>query len=478
MKGNLSNNYVGRSTNQLTRSHEAKSVNGSNVRGWIFAGVAVVTAITGGVATYHRISKDRLKREDDAKKEKSRKEEELEKRAYQEKREKDHRDYQEAQTKEKREYLHQQELERREFYTQWREKESQRRMEAAETSRKFKLEMKKLGVSASVQPAPAKCESMTEFSQREHTSIEELRIVGNVIHSGERGIIFGGTGQCKSFLIWQIGIDLASGKSNVLFPTNPTTNAPMPVYILDGEMSDEDINDRYPQKVLAALPNLHRLTKIKTGTISLINEVRSIAERTQDPECAIIIDNLNSLCHQATAKQIGELYDALKVIGEEAKERGTKITMIIVTHERKHNDGASLRLLSIDDIYGSSFSGDFAEFAIGIAPTKVEEVKRIKVVKARKRPKGKDVILARLIETPYKKFEYLQEVPEEEAIAMDAEDIQPRSLRQGDITLAVAKQMKALYRRGEKGRGWKAVGKKFGVSGTAVKNALKRNNLL
>lgn len=465
--------------NPLTSSNEAKSTeNQSDVKKWIEIGISAITTITSVIALCHRIKRNHQQDEDTKKREQDRKQEKLEDRTYQEQQKQKDREYQEAQRKENRAYNHQEWERRQEHYEKQRDEERRANAEEREKTRQFKLTRMQLRLNSSIPPIPAQSQSMADFCQQEIPLVDELRLVGNVIHSGERGVIFGGTGQCKSFLVWQIGIDLALGQSSRIFPTEPSMNKPMPVHILDGEMSDVDISNRYPHELLERLSNLHRVTKIPTGVESLIEEVNKIACDTHETECVIIIDNLNSLCHNATSKQIGKLYNALKVIGEQANEKGTRITMIVVVHERKHNDGKYLRLMNTDDIYGSSFFGDFAEFIIGIAPTKAEDVKRIRVVKSRKIAKKQGVILARLVDKPYMSFDYLQEISEEEAIAKEAEDFHPTNLQTGDITVEVAKQMNVLHKHGVKGCGWDAVGRQFGVSGTAVKKALKRYKLL
>jgi len=383
-----------------------------------------------------------------------------------------------AEKAEDREYRKQQELERREYYAQQRERERQTRAEEREQNRQHQLAMKAMSIHSPIQPAPIKSETLAEIGQQEIPSAEALRIVGDVIHSGERGIIFGATGQCKSVLAWQIGIYLALGKSCNLFPNIPTKHAPMPVYIFDGEMSKVNVASRYPKEFVPALQNVHWLPGAAIGYEHLIFQVKNIVNNTHTPECAIIIDNLMSICPMPTAKQICVLYDALKNIGEQADARGTKVTMLIVAHERKNKHYESLREIVIEDMYGSSYTGNFADFAIGIANTKDKDVKRIKVVKVRLEKDHENIIIARKETTPYLHLDYIKEVSEEEALTLEVNDLQPKYLRPGDITLEVAKQMRAMYKRGVKGFGLNAIGLKFGVSGTAVQNAFKRYNLL
>lgn len=475
----ITNSYFnGQQTNQLTRSYGVKSVNWANVRKWFFAGAAAATAITGGVAAIHKICKDCRKRRDDVRKEEARLKEKAEDREYQERQEKERRDYQEVQKKENREYQQQVDKERREFYARQRMEEHQARAEEREKNRQFKYAMKQFGVHSPIQPTPAKRETGVELGQKEVPNVEEMRLIGSVIHSGERGIIFGATGQCKSILAWDFGINLALGESCCLFPSIPTKHAPIQVYILDGEMNDANVLTRYSKELLSRLSNLHRISNIEPGYENLIAQVKNIVENIKNREVVIIIDNLTALCPNATAKQVSLLYNALKSIGEQANARGTKVTEIVVAHERKNRSCRNLQDISIDNMYGTSYMGDFADFAIGIAETADPAIKRIKVVKTRLEADYENVIIARKEAKPYLHLEFVKETSEEEALTMNVNNLLPEHLQQGDITLEVAMKMKALYKPGVNGHGLNAIGRKFGVSGTAVKKAFRRYNLL
>lgn len=459
--------FNGQQTNQLTRSYGAKSVNWTNVGKWIFVGTATAGTLMSGVALVHKICKDRRKRKDDAKKVANRLKEKAEDRAYQE-----------AQKRERWKHDHDEWKCRQGYYENQRKIERNARAEEREKNRQFKYAMKQHGVHSPIQPTPAKRETGVELGQKEVPNVEEMRLIGSVIHSGERGIIFGATGQCKSILAWELGINLALGESCCLFPSIPTKHAPIQVYILDGEMNDANVLTRYSKELLSRLSNLHRISNIEPGYENLIAQVKNIVENIKDREVVIIIDNLTALCPNATAKQVSLLYNALKSIGEQANARGTKVTEIVVAHERKNRSCRNLQDISIDNMYGTSYMGDFADFAIGIAETADPAIKRIKVVKTRLEADYENVIIARKEAKPYLHLEFVKETSVEEALTMNVNNLLPEHLQQGDITLEVAMKMKALYKPGVNGHGLNAIGRKFGVSGTAVKKAFRRYNLL
>jgi len=455
---------------KLTRSNGAKSKN--NILPWLFAGAAVVGAITRAGSLIYRIRKDKRKREDEAEKEKQRQIE-----AEQRRREEEEKEKRKREEKEKdRKWKEQQDKERREFNAEQRQKEWQARAAERAQNQQFRLDMKRLGVQESTQPTICGSESLADLGTRDIPSPEELRLIGPVIHSGERGVIFGASGQGKSVLAWQIGVNLALGESCCLFPHVNAHHAPMQVHIFDGELSSVDVLGRYPKEFIQQLHNIKRVSCHAIGYKSLICQVKSVVNKIYDQECAIIVDNLFYICPGITAKQISGLYDAMKAIGEEASLRGTKVTMIIVVHNSKET-GYDKQEISIDDMCGSSYIGNFANFAIGIAATADDDIKRIQVVKMRMEQSYKNVIIARKVSVPYVHMEYVNDLPKGQALAEYSGILRSASSAKDGITLEVAQQMWAMYKPGEKGYGYETIGKKFGVSGTAVRKAFKRHRL-
>lgn len=224
-------------------------------------------------------------------------------------------------------------------------------------------------------------------------------LISKEIVEGSRIIIFSGPGKGKSIIVVQMAFSIASGNKCGLFPDEVQCE-PQQVLLIDTEQEAEDLYIRYAN-ALSEIP--HNITRASNCNFNSPDEVASYIWKKVSvwtSNGTVIVDNITSAFSLQSPEKIRLFYGQLRAIQGEMRNRGVKITYIMLCHETK-----SSRKLTLKSLQGSGNLGNFATAVYGLERPK-EGFVELHVLKNRRSPNEGDAYLEELHDTPYLHFEY------------------------------------------------------------------------
>lgn len=297
-----------------------------------------------------------------------------------------------------------------------------------------------------------------------------VKMCGGHIHEGERAVFVSGPGVGKSISAVQLGICFGAGQPCGLFP-GENESGPQKVLLIDAEQEDEDLFLRYGEMADSVSENITRMSNCHFNSPEEACETIKEVVSDWNGNGTVIIDNITALFSLQSAEKVRSFYGMLKGIQTSAKERGFKLTLIIICHEAK-----SATKLTLKSIQGSGNIGNFATSVFALGHSSIGDNKRyLKVLKARRGPKIGNVYLLDLVTKPYFHFEYLGEVSETEATGKTEDQAMPKDTQtpvnhgQRKLSDEQIEQVRQLY---AKGASVYALGEQFGVNRNTIKKYL------
>lgn len=207
-------------------------------------------------------------------------------------------------------------------------------------------------------------------------------IVANMVVLGGICVLFGPPGQGKSTLLMQLLIEIASQKGSRMFSDGEFDYAQPIVYLYDIELSDQQIKKRYCMGGITFPENLVRISdqEVMSEESSIIKDIeRVMSETVRNSNLVIAIDNITKIFKTMTPNVIKKFYTDLRSIQDKAKEQDTTVTFFIVGHTTKIDRNSAI---SLADLCGSSYVGNFANTVIALGPSRYgEQVKYLRQLK-------------------------------------------------------------------------------------------------
>lgn len=319
---------------------------------------------------------------------------------------------------------------------------------------------------------PSKMETLNETIQKCKSSNYGISTMeGGFIRYGGINLIFSPTGEGKSILVMQMGIEIATGKASQLVSEDHSLHPPMAVVVYDEEQDEDDIVDRYGKNGQTYPNNLHRKESCMFDDDNVLTEDISKTIGSFESDVCVIIDNLTSIIPTLSSNKVRKFYKRLKQIQKNAKDQGRRITFIVVAHTIKgYSDKFTLK-----DLAGSANISNFLNNAIVLIPTKYgEQMKMLKLLKNRNNLKGDGIIL-KIVPSPYIHFEY-----QRTAIVEDAapEHIQKSiaSFLNGETASNSNTNKPVLPKEELRKKAWQM--RKHGMTGKAIANKLGVNEMM
>lgn len=246
-------------------------------------------------------------------------------------------------------------------------------------------------------------------------SLRRSKMLGGLITQGEIAVIFAPSGQGKSFLTMQAGIEAAEGSPSSLVAKDETAHKAQNVIIYDVEQSDEDIRVRYsgydcPDK----LQRVANCSFENSG--KLIHDIE-LRLKGQDGDVTIIIDNITSIMPALDGESVRVFFNGLKKLQAEYNTDNRALTFILIGHTPKIE---ITKLPTLYDMTGSSNNANFTDCMYALCPTNLgDKYKALLTLKFRKGERNENAIVLRREQAPYLHFEYEKECPVEEVLLND-----------------------------------------------------------
>jgi archaellum biogenesis ATPase FlaH len=313
-----------------------------------------------------------------------------------------------------------------------RAEEFRRKMEIRN---EFEQAKKDKNGSSSESDATIQSESLNDILSK--PCPQRPKMMGGLITQGEIAILFSPSGQGKSTLAMQIGIDAAEGSSSKLVTKDDEGHKANKVIVYDAEMDDEDIRIRYSGNVFPT--NFQRKARcFYLGTDALITDIESLL-KGEDGDVTIIIDNISSIIPSLSETAVKEFYGNLKRLKDSYNTDSRTLTFIVVCHTPKVDLS---NLPSQSDVAGSANFANFADCMFALWPTNLgDEYKMLYCVKFRKGVRMGDAIVLKCVQDPYLHFEYVKECPAEELLLKNKpKDDTSQSDADGDKDTKATKQ--------------------------------------
>lgn len=273
------------------------------------------------------------------------------------------------------------------------------------------------------------------------------------IFANDRAVIVGASGSGKTLLSNQIGFKIGSGQPCGLFP-NEKVSIPQRVLLIDTEQEEDDMYIRYGNMNIS--DTLSNITRISDCQFNSSEEVVSVIReevKSWNENGTVIIDNITSCFSLQSAENIRKFYGELRNIQNSFKAHGKQLSYIILTHETKN-----ATKLSLKSIQGSGNIGNFATTVFALGQSALgENLKYLKVLKARRGPKPGNVYLLKLEKEPYLHLEYQRDISEEEALSKSSVVIDDNGNKKPTTLPSMAhklteeqiKEIKKLYAEGQ-----------------------------
>lgn len=327
----------------------------------------------------------------------------------------------------------------------------------------------------------SKMETLNEtISKGKELEQSSRMMVGDLIRYGGINLIFSPTGEGKSILVTQMGIDIASGNPTQLVADDHFQHKPMDVILYDEEQDEDDITERYGRNGQRYPENLKRIESCMfDDDIKLTDDISKHVNELKSDVC-VIIDNLTSIIPMLSGNKVRKFYKRLKQIQKKAKGQRRRVTFIIVAHTIKgYSDKFTLQ-----DLAGSANISNFLNRAIVLMPTKYgEQVKMLKIVKNRDNLKG-DATIIKISTAPYIHFEYQRSVSIEEAAPADIKkdiakflnDNTESPQKKGTPNCSKEELRKKVISMSKQGMTGKDIAEKLGIYPMAVSRILNPSN--
>lgn len=233
-----------------------------------------------------------------------------------------------------------------------------------------------------------------------HTNENFAWLLGNVIKAGSINGLIGQKGIGKTLCLMTIMDCIAKGIPFDLFVSDlskPYSLPPQKVFLYDLEMQHEDLNERNG-KYGYAFTNIKRIDKmynVKGWLRSVKQKAESLTE-----DATFVLDNVTRLNDDVTQPTIAKrLFDGVKAIRDEAKERGIKLTFILVAHTTNDwNDWVPLTLKAA--AVADSFTTGLDSISF-IGKTKYEDRVLFKVYNQRHGRNSDKVALLKFVDKPF-----------------------------------------------------------------------------
>lgn len=266
-------------------------------------------------------------------------------------------------------------------------------------------------------------ESINEVIERAKDFTQQ-ELFGDYLRTGDICVIFSPPGEGKSAFTMQIAIGVATSKGTKWFDGNDGENAPQTVIMYDAEQEDYDIKKRYGQDGMEWPANLRR-SKIRTfeSKDKLLYDVEQRVSKLYS-DATIIIDNLTAVCPSMQGDDVRNFYDALKAYKESAKNRGVRVTYILVQHTTKELSYP----LNLSQMAGSSNISNFATAVYAISPTRCgNNTKMLVCLKRRDKAKSDKATVMHLEEHPFLHFVFDKEEQQSEVMPRKIKASSPKS---------------------------------------------------
>lgn len=260
-------------------------------------------------------------------------------------------------------------------------------------------------------------ENPNDIRSRVFTVKNETFWTENILHNNGVNWLTSRSGQGKSIIAAQLGIEAATGGVSLLVPhDNGTAFEPTHVFWYDVELDDDDIYRRYFQHDFAFPESFKRVTDCGFPNESMLLEDIKARVMTNNEDCAVIIDNLTSIVPTIQPAKMNDFHYGLKQIQKEAKQNGFSVTFLVVVHTKS---GEMWESITDNSFAGSVQVARCATTLTAIEPTRIaDDIKIIKNIKDRKNAKDPMVSLVKLVDTPYLHYEYLEDAKELDVLAL------------------------------------------------------------
>ena len=332
-------------------------------------------------------------------------------------------------------------------------------------------EKEPVGVDTSL-PIPIE-ENPNDILSRVSTILNETFWTENILHNNGVNWLTSRSGQGKSIIAAQLGIEAATGGVSLLVPHgNGTAFEPIQVFWYDVELDDDDIYRRYFQHDFTFPESFKRVTDCGFPNESMLLKDIKTRVMTNNKDCAVIIDNLTSIVPTIQPAKMNEFHRNLKQIQKEAKQVGFSVTFLVVVHTKS---GEMWEPITDNSFAGSVQVARCATTLTAIEPTRnADDIKIIKNVKDRKNAKDPMVPLVKLVESPYLHYEYLEEAKELDVLAVKPKATRTASSKKTNKKQKVRNEdVGCIKEMRAEGIAVKDIAKKFEVSGKTIYEKLK-----
>lgn len=332
-------------------------------------------------------------------------------------------------------------------------------------------EQEPVGVSTSL-PIPIE-ENPNDILSRVSTIQNETFWTENILHNNGVNWLTSRSGQGKSIIAAQLGIEAATGGISLLVPQgNGTAFEPIQVFWYDVELDDDDIYRRYFQRDFTFPNSFKRVTDCDFPNESMLLEDIKARVRKNSKNCAVIIDNLTSIVPTIQPAKMNEFHYGLKQIRKEAKQLGFSVTFLVVVHTKS---GEMWEPITDNTFAGSVQVARCATTLTAIEPTRIaDDIKIIKNIKDRKNAKNPMVSLVKLVETPYLHYEYLEDAKELDVLALKPKATRTAAPKKTNKKQKVSNEdVKRIKEMKTEGITVEDIAKKFNVSRKTIYDKLK-----
>lgn len=307
--------------------------------------------------------------------------------------------------------------------------------------------------------------------------IEDRRLFGSAIHSGENCVLIAPKGIGKTGLCMQIGAAIAEGKPTGLWPTyEDGIGKPQHVLYYDCELTDSDMYNRYFRYGYTFPANFERYdrTQFKDAEDILADLQWKVENELADgDDITAFIDNITKALRTEQVSQINRFNEKVDEIYKLANSRGITLTLISVIHvlTGEYRPGTPLTLKEAAG--GSNLTNFTGAIIVLEQPKDVMNSILVKVFNCRSEAEPDNVCLLRRFgknEDTHYHFEYLGEMPEGEALKGEL-PVLPKMTKE-ERYLEEARKIKAFL-DADTHRTQDDAAKKFGMSRGTVISRLK-----
>lgn len=255
-------------------------------------------------------------------------------------------------------------------------------------------------------PYQPKCVSAQDLCANGDLIEDDVLLVGILFAVGETMYLYGVKGSGKSVLILQLCTDLACGtRSAILSPDEDNAIPPVQkVFLYDSENTEGKISQRLGVRKVEAGNNLNIVYNCKFTTVeALIEDIKSrIFPINQDT--VICLDNIRTLfTHKLNETETFNLTTELRILSNQVKNNGHNLSVIIVNHPVKSEEGKDKLLQR-----GYGIIEDTSEAGLCLGGTRFgNSIKFLKNSKNRNHMTEDMVRLVKLETSPYLHFRYV-----------------------------------------------------------------------